>query len=172
MEELESDQQEEASEFEELEEDEEAEYLEDEQEVPEDEENASEDEFSEMVDEQDISQAFLAGWKAKKQVAEGKKARGFSNPAGKGKGKSSKGRGKGQPVKNLEDRKKITRCADCQQVGHWRGDEACPKVKEGKVPLRTAGTSGKPSPPRNKGIHWVEVLEHVAVEKNPAVIQA
>jgi hypothetical protein len=44
-------------------------------------------------------------------------------------------------------------------------------VKEGKVPLRTAGTSGKPSPPpRNKGIHWVEVLEHVAAEKNPAVI--
>ena len=35
--------------------------------------------WSDLADEEDISQAFLAGWKAKKQTADSRKARGYSN---------------------------------------------------------------------------------------------
>ena len=87
----------------------------------------------------DVQEAFLAGWRAKQKTAHQRKARGFtparrSAPSGDG-GKDNRNR--------LDARKASSRCADCKQLGHWKGDPQCPLVKSGKVKPFTA--------PKNKG---------------------
>jgi hypothetical protein len=59
-------------------------------------------------------------------------------PKGKGKGQQGKAPrfGKGQNTSSssgTEARKKASVCRDCGNVGHWRGDAECPKVKSGEV---------------------------------------
>ena len=51
------------------------------------------------------------------------KGKGSSKGAGKGKGKKGGGKARGM---SLEGLKKVTTCADCDQVGHWKGDPECP----------------------------------------------
>ena len=46
---------------------------------------------------------------------------------------------------SVDARKKTTKCADCGQIGHWRGDAVCPKVKAGQTPPH----KGKPR------VHWI-----------------
>ena len=76
------------------------------------------------------------------------KARGFyvsgGNNSGKGKkgksgkpssfkpkgGKGAKGGGKARGM-SLDELKAVTACADCEQIGHWKGDPECPKQKRG-----------------------------------------
>jgi hypothetical protein len=45
-----------------------------------------------------------------------------------------------------DPRKKTSRCSDCGQLGHWKGDAECPKVKSGQTPMH------------KKAINWVGVL--------------
>jgi hypothetical protein len=40
-----------------------------------------------------------------------------------------------KPPAGADPRKKTSRCSDCGQVGHWKGDAECPKVKNGQTPL-------------------------------------
>ena len=46
-----------------------------------------------------------------------------ATPKGKGRGKSG-GKARGM---SLEELKKVTTCADCNETGHWRGDPECRK---------------------------------------------
>ena len=86
-----------------------------------------------------MKEAYAAGWEAKQQSADTRKARGYFRPKGKGKGKSKDSR-------KAEDRKKNSQCAGCKQYGHWHGDPSCPNVTSGKDPPRGGGKSpGKAS---------------------------
>ena len=38
----------------------------------------------------------------------------------------------------MADKKAKSRCADCEQIGHWHGDEVCDKVKKAKRRLSAA----------------------------------
>eukprot|EP00913_Durusdinium_trenchii_P016249 g15271.t1 len=49
-----------------------------------------------------------------------------SGKAGKGSGGKSKGKGSGKARgMSLEQLKQVTSCADCGEMGHWRGDTQC-----------------------------------------------
>ena len=52
----------------------------------------------------------------------GKSSGGKSSGGGKGKGKARNGM-------SLAELKAVTTCADCEQVGHWKGDPECPHSK-------------------------------------------
>ena len=72
----------------------------------------------------------------KKKTNDHRLSRGF---APKGAGKSSPA--PGSPSKSsessssgLEARMASSRCADCKQLGHWKGDPECPNVEKGKTP--------------------------------------
>ena len=70
--------------------------------------------------EEELKEAWAAGWKAKSQQNEKKKFRGW---------KSS---GKGSGGDHKDKRKVNSTCASCGEVGHWRGDPQCRNVKSGK----------------------------------------
>eukprot|EP00971_Amphidinium_carterae_P169045 3348694-Amphidinium_carterae.1 len=40
----------------------------------------------------------------------------------------------GGNARSVADKKKTTRCADCKELGHWRGDPECKMVRAGQVP--------------------------------------
>eukprot|EP00971_Amphidinium_carterae_P211675 4200219-Amphidinium_carterae.1 len=44
--------------------------------------------------------------------------------------------------KSIEERKRTSKCADCGETGHWRGDPQCRKVRSGEVAARKPPTSG------------------------------
>ena len=97
-------------------------------EMPEEEEWSEEDEDLETMDEQALTEAFTAGWRAKQRTADARKSRGFK-PEGKGAGKG------GGDRRTPEDRKKNSTCASCGEKGHWRGDPVCRNVQSGKDPV-------------------------------------
>ena len=73
----------------------------------------------------------------KDKVAEKRKGRSFRSDAGK-------------PVRRGDDpRKKSTTCSSCGNVGHWKGDPECPKVKSGEDKLF------QPKPKPKHGVHFV-----------------
>ena len=88
---------------------------------------AEEDDDDEEEDEE-LVDAMVAYQSAKHRLAKAKKAgqRGWTP-------KPSKGKGGGKGGDSLADKKAKSRCADCGQIGHWHGDEACEKVKRGEV---------------------------------------
>ena len=68
-------------------------------------------------------------------ASKGQGKKGFKS-AGKGKSSSSKGsggkskgKGKARNGMSLAELKAVTTCADCEQVGHWKGDPECPHSK-------------------------------------------
>jgi hypothetical protein len=97
-------------------------------EMPEEEEWSEEDEDLETMDEQALTEAFTAGWRAKQRTADARKSRGFK-PKGKGAGKG------GGDRRTPEDRKRNSTCASCGEKGHWRGDPVCRNVQSGKDPV-------------------------------------
>jgi hypothetical protein len=55
-----------------------------------------------------------------------------------------------KPQLSLEDRKKSlvdlkakTKCNDCGETGHWRGDPGCKKKKTGFLAVASASSSGQ-----------------------------
>eukprot|EP00971_Amphidinium_carterae_P133818 2650902-Amphidinium_carterae.1 len=57
--------------------------------------------------------------------------------------------------KSVADKKKNTRCADCKELGHWRGDPECKMVKSGQVPVRAPSTPGASSGTQaKKSVMW------------------
>ena len=90
-------------------------------------EDSAEDQLSsvEDVDEEELKEVFAAGWKAKQKTAEVRKSRGWKKPDQRGaKGGSQ----------STDARKKVTTCASCGKVGHWKGDAECPNVQSGQDP--------------------------------------
>ena len=102
--------------------------LEEEGELDEDEGNIQDEDggtIPEAASEQEVYEAFAAGWKAKAKTAGVRKARGWS----KGSPGSSSSSGR-----SLADKKRISTCSSCGQRGHWKGDSQCPNVLSGKDP--------------------------------------
>ena len=120
-------------------------YYEDDQ----DEGYTEDEEEIEDISQEDLREAYAAGWKARQQTAQARQSRGY-----KGGGKKGKGKGKRQESRNPDDRKKNSTCASCLQKGHWKGDAVCPNVKSGRdKPHHKAenssmwATSSRPSRP-------------------------
>ena len=76
----------------------------------------------------------------------------FSKGRGKGGRRSFRfgGKGKGKGKKSLEERKKAlaklkseTKCKECGEKGHWAGDFACKKKKEGKGTSRVGSLANR-----------------------------
>ena len=136
-----------------------------EEQLPECQERFGEDENEELEDEEfsdgeleedELREVFTAGWRAKQKTAEIRKNRGWKS-GGKSAGK---GGGKGQTT---DERKKVSRCSSCDQVGHWKGDPECPNVQSGKDPLHKKVNyvnftfmvgGGVPSPGTCPGCRW------------------
>ncbi|CAL1151001.1 unnamed protein product [Cladocopium goreaui] len=96
----------------------------------------------------ELHQVFATHRENRQKLAKAVKARGFyvsgGNNSGKGKkgksgkpssfkpkgGKGAKGGGKARGM-SLDELKAVTACADCEQIGHWKGDPECPKQKRG-----------------------------------------
>ena len=89
--------------------------------IPEEQDPAEgEDEVSED-DEDEVLEAYAAGWKAKAKMGDKKKSRGW-------KPKTSTTATAG----SLAQKKQASTCASCGQRGHWKGDAQCPNVMSGK----------------------------------------
>ena len=54
--------------------------------------------------------------------------------------------------KSLEDLKAKTKCNDCGETGHWRGDPGCKKKKTGFLAVASASSSG------HDGVAWHAVM--------------
>ena len=94
--------------------------------------------------EEELKEAWAAGWKAKSQQNEKKRYRGW-----KGGGKGSGG---GKPRANATpDKRKVhSTCSSCGEVGHWKGDPQCRNVQSGKDQLHKK---------KENGTHVVAVAE-------------
>ena len=108
----------------------------------------------------------MVAWQAKKRTAQHRLQRGFSGPKVAMKSseagatpKSDKGDAS-HITKELDARKATSRCADCTQMGHWKGDPEYPRVQQGK-----ARKFEKPKAPvvSNK-VHWIGVVSPVPEE--------
>ena len=86
---------------------------------------------------ENLKDAYAAGWRPKQQSAEQRKGRGYRGQS-KGKGKGSRPK----ETRQVDDRKKNSRCSSCKQKGHWHGDPECPNVQSGKDAPREPGTGG------------------------------
>ena len=104
----------------------------------------------------EATQAFVTHWKAKNKLADKRKKRGFISPASQ----SSK--------LNLKDAssppdKTESKCADCKQKGHWKGDKICPKVQAGLtpeyVPKEKQDRKKKKPPETNHMVHPVNAVK-------------
>jgi hypothetical protein len=135
-------------------------YLEDQRQSDEQEELEEDDQGEDEPDEEFL-EAFMAAWSAKKKTTQHRLSRGFV--ATKGKGQSKSARPSSASVKSektdscsqVDPRKAASRCADCKQLGHWKGDPECPRVKDGKTPRyeKTGGGKTDKKPPHK--IHWI-----------------
>ena len=127
-----------------------------------------EEQDEEQEGEQQAIASFLAGWRAKQKTAGIRTRRGFVAPKRKAQqqnepnARSSAGTpsNKGPKTGKEEDKRKTTsRCADCKQLGHWKGDPECPHVKSGKSKpfVKKSPASGQ-SPHKNyPSVNWVGV---------------
>lgn len=96
----------------------------------------------------EVKAAFVQGWRAKSKAAGVKQKRGFlppkQRPQGPGQTRAVSPAGRrGQDVRKpvaaasaggARLRRVTSKCADCQRVGHWKGDPEWPKVKAGVTP--------------------------------------
>ena len=57
----------------------------------------------------------------------------------------------------VDPREASSRCADCKQLGHWRGDAERPKVKSGEVPK-----CDKKPDKQLYSVHWIRVVHEPA----------
>jgi hypothetical protein len=107
-------------------------------------------------------ETFMAAWRAKKKTNDHRLSRGF---APKGAGKSAPSSGSASKTSEspsslgLEARKASSRCADCKQLGHWKGDPECPNVQKGKTPKFDKDKKRTEKKP-NK-VHWIGMVSLV-----------
>ena len=100
----------------------------------------------------------LAAWRAKKKTNDHRLSRGFA-PKGAGKPAPTPGspsRSAESSSSGLEARKASSRCADCKQLGHWKGDPECPKVQKGKTPKFDKDKKRPEKRPRKE--HWIGMV--------------
>lgn len=105
----------------------------------------SEDSYDDSWSQNELREAYAAGWTAKAQSAGARKARGYKG-SGKGPGKSKgKGKGKKRPPdeRAIAKRKEKSTCAACGGKGHWRGDPECPRVQAGEDQARSQASSSR-----------------------------
>jgi hypothetical protein len=107
--------------------DEEDEYEEDraEEELYEDE--PAEEEQDADLDIEALHQVLTVTAQKLKHLTQGRKFTG-GKPSAKGLGRGGGG-GKGSGSKSIADRKKVTTCAICGELGHWQGDSECKGTK-------------------------------------------
>ena len=99
-----------------------------------------------------MTEAFAAGWRAKKHMADKKQKRGFEPTSSRGPPTKP---GQQQSPQQQDSRKLKSRCAGCGQLGHWKGDPGCPKVKSGEnPPFVPKAKSGM----RIQTAHWVGMV--------------
>ena len=108
----------------------------------------------EGISPEELREAWAAGWRAKDRVAEKRKGRNFRQDP-----RSSN--------KKDDPRKKSTTCSSCGNLGHWKGDPECPKVKSGEDKLF------QPKPKKH-GVHLVshggeEQVKPTHIDKNVKV---
>ena len=104
----------------------------------------------EMELEEELQEAFVAGWRAKQKTAALRLKRGYVAPKSRDSwGGSSSDRpppgSRSFPPNSdqkPDQRKASSHCADCGGLGHWRCDPECPKVASGEREPYTK----KPSP--------------------------
>ena len=96
-----------------------------EEELEEDAMGSDEDDEAEEIEDDELKEAFAAGWKEKQKTAFARKNRGWKQTDNK----ENKGID-GQ--KSLDARKKVTTCSSCGKLGHWRRDSTCPNVQNGR----------------------------------------
>ena len=124
-------------------------------------EELDEDDQGEDEPDEEFLEAFMAAWSAKKKTTQHRLSRGFGATKGKGQGKSARPSSasvkseKTDSSSQVDPRKAASRCADCKQLGHWKGDPECPRVKDGKTPWyeKTGGGKTDKKPPHK--IHWI-----------------
>jgi hypothetical protein len=124
-----------------------------------DDEDGEEDEM-EDAEEDEFLETFMAAWRAKKKTSEHRLSRGFTNPKGKGKsstgsGSSSKNGDAPSTATTSDTRKASSRCAECKQLGHWKGDPECPNVKQGKTPRYKEKPKVDKKP---NAVHWIAMV--------------
>ena len=131
--------------------------------------------------EETLTEAFLAGWRAKQKTASLRTRRGFVPPKTRPTANGSEPDARSQRAqslaskddqkKNIDPRKAKSRCAGCKQLGHWKGDPQCPEVQAGRQPPfkpaeRTGNTPGANSarPARTYGpvLNWVGMVGTIA----------
>ena len=123
------------------------------EEAEEDEEDGDTGE-DESISPEELREAWAAGWRAKDRVAEKRKGRNFRQDP-----RSNN--------KKDDPRKKSTTCSSCGNLGHWKGDPECPKVKSGEDKLF------QPKPKKH-GVHLVshggeEQVKPTHIDKNVKV---
>ena len=123
------------------------------EEAEEDEEDGDTGE-DEGISPEELREAWAAGWRAKDRVAEKRKGRNFRQDP-----RSNN--------KKDDPRKKSTTCSSCGNLGHWKGDPECPKVKSGEDKLF------QPKPKKH-GVHLVshggeEQVKPTHIDKNVKV---
>ena len=84
-----------------------------------DEEEGSDGDHEEVQEE--LREAYTAGWKAKARMNDKKKSRGWSA-----------GPSQSTLPPSVAQKKQASHCASCGQKGHWGGDPQCPNVLSGK----------------------------------------
>ena len=120
-------------------------------------------EGSQAGDEEECLETFMAAWQAKKRTAQHRLQRGFSGPKVAMKSSEAGATPKSDAshsTKELDARKATSRCADCKQMGHWKGDPECPRVQQGKT---RKFEKPKALIASNK-VHWFGVVSPVLEE--------
>ncbi|CAE7228738.1 RE1, partial [Symbiodinium sp. CCMP2456] len=101
-----------------------------------------------LCGEDDIKEAFAAGWRAKQKTNNQKKGRGWSAPTTRTPSSS--------PSKGLAEKKRNSQCASCGKKGHWRGDPECENVRNGKDQLHTKKSAAGPHDIHFVNFTWME----------------
>ena len=114
--------------------------------------------FEEREAEGEVYQLERSLARAKDRQREVKSARGFFQKGGSP--SKGKGKGKGKDPDMIARLKERTHCADCGQMGHWRGDKEC----KGKKATSSTQQVGLESDEEAHGSH---VVQAEAVAKRP-----
>ena len=128
---------------------------------PIDEEEEDQEYEEESLGEEELKEAWAAGWKAKSQQNEKKKYRGWK---GSGKGSSNTTGSGAAPDK----RKTNSTCSSCGEVGHWKGDAQCRNVQNGQdKPHRKKenGTHVSTTTTEGANVHFTYVVTTTTMKK-------
>ncbi len=106
---------------------------------PDDEEAGQDGDAEKDPDEDDIEndeefmETFLAAWSAKKKTNQQRLQCGFGPQRDRGRKPGAATTSKSARSASPDPRKAASRCAECKQLGHWKGDPERSRVQEGKT---------------------------------------